>query len=79
MPTTITAKGQVTLPKKVRDALRLSPGDKLDFFVTDEGHIEAVPIKASSSKLKNFLPPSKVKNISLEDMQQGIVEGASKL
>jgi AbrB family looped-hinge helix DNA binding protein len=35
----MTVKGQVTIPKKVRDALRLSPGDGVDFTVNSEGEI----------------------------------------
>jgi AbrB family looped-hinge helix DNA binding protein len=30
--TTLTSKGQVTIPKKMRDALRLKGGDKIAFF-----------------------------------------------
>ena len=78
MITTITTKGQITLPKKVRDALRLSPGDKLDFFVTKEGHIEAIPVKDHSSKLKGLLPSPRVQNVSLEDMEKGIIQGANR-
>jgi antitoxin PrlF len=37
--TTITVKGQVTLPKKVRDAVGLKPGDKVDIRATASGGI----------------------------------------
>ena len=33
----ITSKGQTTLPKKVRDALGLQPGDKLRYAVLNKG------------------------------------------
>jgi antitoxin PrlF len=39
MTTTMTVKGQVTIPKKVREALRLSPGDGVDFDVNREGQV----------------------------------------
>lgn len=39
MATTMTVKGQVTIPKKVREALRLAPGDGVDFDVNSEGQV----------------------------------------
>lgn len=33
MPTTVTVKGQVTIPKRVRDALGIEPGDGVEFVV----------------------------------------------
>ncbi len=43
---TITSKGRVTIPKAVRDALGLRPGDRIDFDVRDGaiiGHVQRVP------------------------------------
>ena len=39
METTITGKGQVTIPKHIRDSLRLAPGSKLVFDVNAEGEL----------------------------------------
>jgi AbrB family looped-hinge helix DNA binding protein len=37
MSTTMTAKGQVTVPKVIRDELGLKPGDRVDFVLDGEG------------------------------------------
>jgi AbrB family looped-hinge helix DNA binding protein len=39
MTTTITVKGQVTLPKKVRDEVGLKPGDKVEVRATASGGV----------------------------------------
>lgn len=39
MSTTMTTKGQVTIPKRVRDALGLSPGDGVEFDVNGQGEV----------------------------------------
>jgi AbrB family looped-hinge helix DNA binding protein len=41
MPTSLlTSKGQITLPKAIREALRLHAGDQVDFVLAPDGHIE---------------------------------------
>jgi len=35
MTVTVTSKGQVTVPKQVRDRLGIKPGSKVDFEVAD--------------------------------------------
>jgi antitoxin PrlF len=37
MAVTVTRKGQVTIPKPVRDRLGIKPGSKLDFEIADDG------------------------------------------
>jgi AbrB family looped-hinge helix DNA binding protein len=41
---TITNKGQVTIPKAVRQSLGLHPGDKLEFVVNRDGEVMCKPI-----------------------------------
>lgn len=39
MSTTMTRKGQVTVPKKIRDALGITPGAEVTFDVNAQGEI----------------------------------------
>ena len=39
MTTTLTIKGQVTIPKQIRDALNLQPGCKINFAVNEAGDV----------------------------------------
>ena len=39
MPTTLTSKGQVTIPKQIRTALNLEPGCAVEFAVNREGEV----------------------------------------
>ncbi|NGY04063.1 AbrB/MazE/SpoVT family DNA-binding domain-containing protein [Solimonas terrae] len=55
MATNMTVKGQVTIPKKVRDALQLSPGDAVDFAVNADGHVVVHKAKTKAAdKLDRF-------------------------
>lgn len=39
MASTLTSKGQVTVPKHIRDALKLAPGNAIEFAVNDTGEV----------------------------------------
>ncbi|MYE55448.1 MAG: AbrB/MazE/SpoVT family DNA-binding domain-containing protein [Chloroflexi bacterium] len=70
----ITSKGQTTLPKAVREALAVQPGDRVRYIVhRDEVRIRKVkPIGRLFGALKYDGPP-----VSLQVMEQAIVEGAT--
>ncbi|OHV79450.1 AbrB/MazE/SpoVT family DNA-binding domain-containing protein [Rhizobium sp. LCM 4573] len=48
MATTVTAKGQITIPKAARDLLGLAPGSKVDFHWAPDGSV--VLIRADKKK-----------------------------
>ena len=48
MATTLTSKGQVTIPKQIRDALNLAPGSAVNFAVNQDGDV--VIQKAESTR-----------------------------
>jgi len=43
MATTLTSKGQVTIPKRIRDAMRLLPGTAVEFSVNAAGEVVLHP------------------------------------
>ena len=56
---TLTTKGQITIPKRLRDYLGLSPGDKLRFEYEDGGAVRIVPspmpVRGKGRKTSRFL------------------------
>ena len=77
MSTSMTSKGQVTVPKPVRDRLGLKAGDRVEFIVDDEGFARMLPVSRSVRELKGMVPPPK-RTLSLEDMDKAIRRGASE-
>jgi AbrB family looped-hinge helix DNA binding protein len=41
---TVTSKGQITIPKEIRERLHIKTGDRLDFRVEGDGAVRIVPI-----------------------------------
>ena len=68
---TITAKGQVTVPKPIRDRLKLKPGDRIE-FILDSGEVRMVPVTASVRQLKGMVPKPG-QPVTLEQMDDAIV------
>ncbi len=78
MLSTITTKGQITIPKSIRKRLNLQTGDKVEFIVDQEGQIKLLPVTASIKKLKGILPKPKT-TVRLEEMQNAINYEGGKL
>ena len=69
----ITTKGQTTLPKAVRDSLAVKAGDKVRYVIVDEG-VLIMPVRPTSRlfrSLKYDGPP-----VGLEEMDSAAAEGA---
>ena len=67
---TLTCKGQVTIPKKVRETLNLRTGDKIEIIVTDnkEAVIRPVSKKVDDIFCKLYRPDRKP--VSVEAMDE---------
>ncbi len=51
----ITAKGQITIPKKVRTGMAVDAGDRLAFELDDDGGVRIVPVRQPMKPLRGFL------------------------
>lgn len=72
---TITIKGQTTLPKQVRLALDLGPGDRLRYIILDDGQVRLMRTRPVS-QLAGLLRRDGQKPLSLQDMDAAIALGA---
>lgn len=50
MTTTLTSKGQVTIPKQIRDSLNMAPGCSVQFAVNREGDVVIHKVGARASR-----------------------------
>ena len=68
---TITTKGQTTVPKEVRDHLGLKPGDKIEFVIQPDGAVRvealSVDIRSLQGSLRRY-----VKMVTVEDMRKAV-------
>lgn len=76
MESTVTMKGQATIPKAIRNHLHLEPGDRIKFFVHPDGTVVILP-KIRTSNLKSLVPVRNRRRASLEQMEEAIAAGAS--
>lgn len=71
----ITSKGQVTVPKAVRDALGVQPGDRIAFRIEDDGSVVVEPETVDLLALRGLLKPRR-RGITTDEMREAIRKGA---
>jgi antitoxin PrlF len=75
MESAITSKGQATIPKAIREHLRLKPGDRVKFFVHPNGSVVLLP-KLPVSALRGMLKTRR-RPVTIEQMREAVLGGAS--
>jgi antitoxin PrlF len=73
---TVTKKGQITIPKEVRQHLGVKPGDRVKFFVMRNGTVVLTRILPVAA-LKGILP-APANPVSIEDMDAGIAAAVAE-
>lgn len=74
---TVTSKGQITLPKAVRDRLELGAGDRVDFVMAADGRFDLIPVKSSIKSLKGCVPAPK-KPVTIDAMSMLVRQRAKR-
>ena len=69
---TLTSKGQTTIPKEVRDHLQLEAGDQIEFLIQDDGQVVLRPATVDLLSLSGRLRRADRKPVSLEAMRKAI-------
>ena len=76
MDSAITSKGQATIPKAIRDHLRLKPGDRVKFFVHPDGSVVLLP-KLPAAALRGIVK-SRRQPVTIREMSEAAAAGAAE-
>ena len=77
-PTTMTSKGQVTVPREIRDRLGLKSGDKMAFTMLSDGTVVMRPKTRRLAELAGSLTRPGQPEVSVEDMSPFKAKAAAK-
>jgi AbrB family looped-hinge helix DNA binding protein len=75
---TVTSKGQITIPAKVRSALGLDAGDRVEFVEIEKGKFVLIPATCSIRELEGRYYDGRRKPVSVEEMNAAIRRRAAR-
>jgi len=68
----ITSKGQITIPKSIRESLQISTGDKISFILSNDGEVILRPLSKKSAEVFGLLAKSGNKAVSVNEMKDQV-------
>jgi antitoxin PrlF len=74
---TVTSKGQITIPSRVRAVLGLEAGDRVEFVELGKGQFAIVAATRSVQELKGLFQGKRNKPVSIEEMNAAVAGRAS--
>jgi antitoxin PrlF len=78
MLVTVTDKGQLTVPKAIRDQFGIEPGSKLDFEPLPDGTLRVRVLARGAGNLFGILKKPGAPARTIEEMDEGIAEAVSR-
>lgn len=67
---TVTSKGQVTIPKRIRDALDIDAGTEVEFVLEDDGTISVRPKRPPMDRLREIKERLAGRNVDIDRMRR---------
>ena len=77
-PATLTSRGRITLPKRIREILRVQSGDVVDFVISADGVIRVCVVSADVSELRGLLQRPFRRAVSVQHMDKAIRRAARR-
>ena len=74
----VTSKGQITIPKAVREKLNLQPGDKVRFEIEDDGAARMRAINRSLDDIIGMLKPYTTVRLETEQIKDSARDAAAE-
>lgn len=68
----LSTKGQLVVPKEVRDYLKVRPGDRIDFVVREDGQVLMRPAVLDVRELRGLLRREGRPAVSIEEMNRAV-------
>lgn len=73
---TVTSKGQTTIPEKIRKALRIKPGDRLEYVA--QGDQVTIRVHPGIQSLKGVLASKKGKGMSFAQIREAAAKATRR-
>ena len=72
---TITSKGQITIPLEIRQRLQLRKGQRIEFQLDAKGRLILEPLTTDFRRLKGIVRSSRKRAPSLAEIDRAIADG----
>ncbi len=75
---TLTSKGQITIPARIRQTLGVGAGDRIEFVEFEKGKVIMIPATRSVRELNGMFRGRRSRPVTIEEMDEAIARGASE-
>jgi len=79
MPTaTITSKGQITLPKEIREHLHVAEGDRVEFVIEAGGAVGVRPVTGSFRDLLGCVHRPGLRAPTIDELEEALLDAVAE-